>query len=56
MNYYDLMEITIISHDFYVSFDVNIIRFLDFLSVTQFVKMTGFIRDFSLRRDKGVKK
>lgn len=27
MNYYDLMEITIISHDFYVSFDVNIIWF-----------------------------
>ena len=28
MNNYDLMEITIISHDFYVSFDVNIIRLL----------------------------
>ncbi len=26
MNNYDLMEITIISHDFYVSFDINIIR------------------------------
>ena len=26
MNNYDLMEIAIISHDFYVAFDINIIR------------------------------